>query len=66
MTIWPAYLNDVIMMVANILVPSEIIMNHITQYTYCVIAITGVILGLCLANERCYKVTLSLIGWAQT
>ena len=29
--------------------------------------ITRLILGLCPANERCrYKVTLSLIGWAQT
>ena len=28
---------------------------------------TGLILGLCPANERrCYKVTPSLIGWAQT
>ena len=30
-------------------------------------SITGLILGLCLANERrCYFVTMSLIGWAQT
>ena len=30
-------------------------------------ATTGLILGLCPANERrCYKVTLSLIDWAQT
>ena len=28
---------------------------------------SGLILGLCPANERrCYKVTLSLIGWVQT
>ena len=30
-------------------------------------SISGLILGLCPANERrCYKVTPSLIGWAQT
>ena len=36
-------------------------------YIYSLWLITGLILGLRSANERRrYKVTLSLIGWAQT
>ena len=40
---------------------------HILQdYVICIGPITGIILCMCLANERwwCYNVTLSLNGWA--
>ena len=37
------------------------------KYTGQTMAISGLILGLCPANERrCYKVMPSVIGWAQT
>ena len=41
--------------------PQAVVCNVWSAY------ISGLILGLHLANERCrYKVTPSLIGWAQT